>query len=175
MSIVSRRIDTQMPIGKKLRVPKAVEYRTGGDDPVFIQPFQTPTFNLSKKIRKPIPAPPSAPSTNAPLMTLQEGSDLKRGIYEAQSIGIPLKVPVYRATGVIDPMEEATEIDTNFQMPIDFNRGIRPGVRGITFSKVSEPSAPMFREGRPAPTITGPTAFRDKFAEGLAEMLQTRL
>lgn len=173
MSIVSRRIDTQMPIGKKLRVPKAVEYTTGGDDPVFMQPFQTPTFNLSKKIRKPIPAPPSAPSTNAPLMTLQEGSDLKRGLFTPQSIGIPLKVPVFRPTSM-EVVDDRDEINTDFQVPTNFNAGIRPGVRGITFSKVSEPSAPMFRMTAPGTTTTMPVAFRDTFAEGLAEMLQTR-
>lgn len=174
MSIVSRGIDTQIPLGRKLRVPKAVEYKTGGDNPVFIQPFQTPTFNLSKKIRKPIPAPPSAPSTNAPLMTLQEGSDLKRGLYAQESVGIPLKVPVYRATGMIDAMDEADEISTDFQRPTDFNAGIRPGVRGLTFSKVSEPGPPVFRTTAPGTTTTMPVAFRDTFSEGLAEMLQTR-
>jgi hypothetical protein len=171
--IVSRRIDTQMATGRKLKAHKSVQYRTGGDDPVFMQPFQTATFNLSRKIRKPIPAPFPAPSTNAPLMTLQEGSDLKRGVFMTESVGIPLKVPVYVRTVDVDPMEEADEINTDFQMPTNFNAGIRPGVRGLTFSKVSEPAAPMFRAGRPATTTIGPTQFRDRFSEELAEMLRT--
>lgn len=174
--IVSRRIDTTT-FNRKARVPKAVGYKTGGDDPVFIQPFQVPTFNLSKKMRKPIPECPAKPPTNAPLMTLQEGSDLKLGLYTPQLVGIPLKVPVYIRTIDVDPMEDADEIFTDFQKPYNYNLGIRPEVRSLLITNVNEPAPPMFRAGRPVEKMKfpiGPTQYRDTFSEGLAEMLRTR-
>lgn len=171
--IVSRRIDTYVA-PRSVRVPKAVEYKTGGDDPVFMQPFQKANFNISKKIRKPYIPGPSAPRTNAPLMVLQEGSDLKSGLYTPQAKGIPLKVPVFRPV-YLDPMEGAEEISTDFQTPYNYNLGIRPEARNLTISRVSEPAPAMFRPGRPVEAMkfsVPPSQYRDRFAEELAEMLR---
>ena len=170
MSLVSRRIDTFAITGKK-HVPTAVGFKKGGDDPMFVQPPQVAHFNVSKSIRKAIPAPPPKPSTNAPLMTLQEGSDLKGGIFAPQSVGIPLKIPVYRPT-TISHMEDADEVSTDFQHPLPLDMGIRPGIRPLTLSKVSEPSAPMFRPGGHKIQVDRPahTEYRDRYSELLAEM-----
>lgn len=171
--IVSRRIDTYVA-PRSVRVPKAVEYKTGGDDPVFMQPFQKAHFNVSRGIRKPYPKGPAAPRTNAPLMVLQEGSDLKSGLYTPQAVGIPLKVPKF-IPRAIDPMMEADEVSTDFQAPINYNLGIRPEPRNLLISKVSEPAPAMFRPGRAPEKMQfemPAVQYRDKFSQQLAEMLR---
>lgn len=155
MSIVSRKIDSQMPLPMR-NVVKAVGFDKGEPVyPQFAQPPQKPNFNVSRWIRKPFEPTPDylhGEMGKVPQKCNQFGTQAGSMLFYApmlQDIEV-MRVPVYRATDM--RQDESVEMDYDVGRPfmLDYAKGTRPGERKLNIKQVAEPTGPMFRQPKPA-------------------------
>jgi len=151
--ITSARIDMDaLGIRPKRRNFKAVSRSVPGSDIAFVQPRQTPWFNLSKRIAKPFlygDAPKLSGGT-VPIISRQECYD-EKGFFNAPLLLIPepLKVVKDQTTGFDFSSMNYDALVGQEVLP-NYNMGIRPGPRQLQMSQISEPAGDTYREGTPA-------------------------
>jgi hypothetical protein len=154
--IGSSRIDTDaVGVRPKRRNFKAVSRSVPGSDIAFVQPRQLPTFNISKRIAKPFlyGDAPKLSMGQVPVIQLQECYDEKSMEFAPMLlIPEPLKVVQDKISG-FDFSELAYESSFGEEAAVPYNLGIRPAPRPLnkfSISTISEPSADLYREGKPA-------------------------
>ena len=143
-------------VGRKKRNFKAVQRAVPGSSIVSQTPRQVPMFNISKHIAKPFlyNAEFTPKRDVVPLKCLQEGSHaMGASLFNAPVFLVPeaLKQPIPRTNtiDVSDLMAEMQEVP--FDVPFNYNAGIRPGIRRVKGDAVEEPDAPFpTRVGRAA-------------------------
>jgi hypothetical protein len=151
--MISARIDTDaLGIRPKRRNFKAVSRSVPGSDITFVQPRQTPFFNLSKRIAKPFlyGDAPKLSGGRVPVINLQECYD-EKGFFNAPLLLIPepLKVVKDQTTG-FDFSSMNYDALVGQEVAPAYNMGIRPGPRAVQMSQISEPAGDTYREGTPA-------------------------
>lgn len=151
--ISSARIDMDaIGIRPKRRNFKAVARSVPGSDIAFVQPRQTPCFNLSKRIAKPFlyGDAPKLSMGQVPIIQRQECYDEKSMAF-APMLLIPesLKVVKDQINGFDFSSLNYDAIVGNEVTPA-YNLGIRPAPRQIQLTQISEPAGDTYREGTPA-------------------------
>ena len=141
-------------LAKKKRNFKAVQRAVPDSSIVSQTPRQVPGFNQSKHIAKPFIYTDFKPKNDiVPLKAMQEGSHAAgASLFNAPIFLIPeaLRQPIPR-TNTIDVSDLMAEMqDVPFDVPFNYNAGIRPGIRQVKGDAVEEPDAPFpTRVGRP--------------------------
>ena len=145
--IVSAKIDTSAP-PRRRRGPIKPVYRTvPGSDVVSAPAPQLPTFNISKRIAKPLLFDPKlnrgpgfVPLKCDQLNSRPEGVSLFNApVYEvAASLDVPKTAVVHY--GVDDIFADA---NIQFEEPLDYKAGIRPTIRRLKETTIYEPVAPF--------------------------------
>ena len=142
-------------VGRKKRNFKAVQRAVPDSSIVSQTPRQVPGFNISKHIAKPFIYTDFAPKKDVvPLKCLQEGSHaMGAALFNAPIFLVPeaLRQPIPR-TNTIDVSDLMAEMENvPFDVPFNYNAGIRPGIRQVKGDAVEEPDAPFpTRVGRAA-------------------------
>lgn len=149
---VSSRIDIDaVGIRPKRRNFKAVSRSVPGSDIAFVQPRQVPTFNLSKRIAKPLiyGDAPKLSMGQVPIIKLQECYDEKSMAFAPlYLVPEPLKVVKDQISGF--DFSQLTYESIVGEVAVPYNMGIRPGARPIQPTQISEPTGDLYREGTPA-------------------------
>jgi hypothetical protein len=129
-------------IPRKRRNFKAVSRSVPGSDIEFKQPEQLPTFNLSKKIRKPFIVEEPPKFKGVPLKSLQQFSHAEgASLFDAPMLLIPEPLNVVvPSTAKIDWDAITAELEVPFQPGFQYDKGIRPGVRNLKPDTVDEPA-----------------------------------
>ena len=145
--IVSAQIDSMKPLAKKARVVKPVrQIASTQAPPQFALPPQMPTINLFAKIRKCVKdTTKSYPMGVVPLKSMQYGSHIAgSSLFNAPVAPamVPLKVPIYSVPIFEGSMTE--EIDLPFST-YKHGKSIRPSIRELIPSKISEPVGMTYR------------------------------
>lgn len=150
---VSSRIDINaVGIRPKRRTFRAVQRSVPGSDIEFVQPRQVPTFNLSKRIAKPLlyGDAPKLSMGQVPVIQLQECYDEKSMAFASlYLIPEPLAVVKDQISG-FDFSALTYDAIVGTDVAPAYNMGIRPGPRPIQASQISEPTGDLYREGLPA-------------------------
>lgn len=145
MSVVSRQLDF-FTIPKPVRNAVPVGFSAGPPQyPIYAQPEQKAHFNVSKNIRKPIRDVAYTHGTmgNVPLYCHQFGADVPKLFVAPNNDLQVLKVPIPVPTNL--NLSQGEEYVPQFQMGLPYNEGIRPSVRFLRETEITEPAGPMFR------------------------------
>lgn len=108
---------------------KAVQLSIPGSDVVSAVPPQKPTFNLSKRIAKPLIFDPKLKGDYVPLKCNQFNSYVEGTMqFNAPELLIDrkLSVPKVRATGISYDLITREDVDIPFTNGLDYAKGIRP-------------------------------------------------
>lgn len=151
MSVVSRELGF-IPIPRTRHVPNAVQYDkndSGEPEPSeFAVPPQMPTFNLSKKIRRPyvdldVPVLNYVPLKCHQVGTHPDGSALFNADTPAWTAPLDIESDVPFPTKAYEHVSISKYPDVAPSYPYD--KGISGVGRPIKFDDVSEPTAMMYR------------------------------
>ena len=143
---------------------KAVQRSVPGSDIEYAPPPQLPTFNLSKKLKKPFIVEEPPRFKGVPLKCLQQYSHAEGAMLMDAPVTLiaePLKV-VIPSTGKIDYDQIIADLEVPFRPEFQYDKGIRPGVRNIKLDVVDEPAPPYPTrpDVRPAPSKVQTGTFR---------------